>query len=171
MSTRELILYATPEGALADRIIEYFDVATRTLGRTTAQTYPPHCTLTGFFHRRSDRADRVIDHLGSVAVAVERPADPVRVDRLGVHDRWIGLELQSAWLLSVIDAVMRADRTEGDEDALRPKDWLHLSLAYGVDDLEPYAELASRHVDISLPVSWSVAIWERHRDGGWTRHG
>ena len=44
----ELILYATPTGPLADACAAYFGA----VEPTTAQTYPPHVTLTGFFHRR-----------------------------------------------------------------------------------------------------------------------
>ncbi|MDG2026150.1 MAG: hypothetical protein P8J50_03515 [Acidimicrobiales bacterium] len=50
MSRAELILYATPTGPLAEELDRLFaQFAER--APTTAQTYPPHCTLTGFFQR------------------------------------------------------------------------------------------------------------------------
>ena len=51
MSRRELILYATPTGPLADACDRFF-AAVESIGPTVAQTYPPHCTLTGFFPLR-----------------------------------------------------------------------------------------------------------------------
>jgi alpha-D-ribose 1-methylphosphonate 5-triphosphate diphosphatase len=47
---RELILYATPTRPLADQCNTFFEAAAD-LGPTSAQLYPPHCTLTGFFRR------------------------------------------------------------------------------------------------------------------------
>ncbi|MEM9042951.1 MAG: hypothetical protein AAGD33_23960, partial [Actinomycetota bacterium] len=136
---------------------------------TTAQTYPVHCTLTGFFRREGDRADAVLARLSAVVDSFgPAPRGAVRVDRLGVHDEWVGLELTSSWLLDVIAAVVAADDPGTDEDALRPKDWLHVSLAYGVDDLAPYASFARQTVDASLDASWRVGFWERHPDGRWT---
>ena len=171
MTERELILYACPVGPLADNLDTYFSEVAKRFGPTTAQTYPVHCTMTGFFRRRGNRADEAIRHLGEV---VERfgssPPNAVSIDRLGVHDGWVGLELTSAWVLDVIDAVVAADTPMGGEDTLRPKDWLHVSLAYGVDDVAPYADFARVNVDLSLPVAWKVRLWERNMNGSWTEH-
>ncbi|SRR5258706_15812318 len=54
-------------------------------------------------------------------------------------------------------------------DALRPKDWLHLSLAYGFPPERhgPLARLARELVDISAPVQWESCFYERHEDGAW----
>ena len=169
MSRRELILYACPSGPLGDAATNYFEEATRRFGATIAQTYPVHCTLTGVFRREDARADEVIARLSTVVESFGPPPDgAVRVERLGVHDGWVGLELTSSWLLDVIAAVVAADDPGTDEDALRPKDWLHVSLAYGVDDLAPYASFARETVDASLDASWRVGFWERHSDGAWT---
>ena len=67
MTERELILYACPIGPLADDLDAYFSQVTARFGPTTAQTYPVHCTLTGFFRRRGERADEVLTHLGGFA--------------------------------------------------------------------------------------------------------
>ena len=171
MTERELILYACPSGPLADDLDAYFSEVTSRFGPTTAQTYPVHCTLTGFFRRRGERADEVLAHLGEVLTDLgPPPSGAVTIERLGVHDGWVGLELTSPWLLELIDAVVAADVPHDDEDALRPKDWLHVSLAYGVDDLVPYVEFARETLDLTGPVGWEVRLWERNVNGAWTQH-
>ena len=169
MSRAELILYATPTGPLADQL----DRLHRDLADTvpsTAQRYPPHCTLTGFFHRDADEIDEVVAEVaGAVADVGAEPADPVRI--VGLHRRadWVGLELESPWLQDVTARFVELHRRRATDDALRPKDWLHLSIAYGVDDLRQAGEAAA-DLDLTLPVDWEVGLWQRHDDGGWTRH-
>lgn len=168
---RELILYATPTGPLAAACDRYFDVARSTLGPTTAHDFPPHCTLTGFFRRDHRRADEVVTELGTaIRDAGPVPPESVEVVALGCHDGWVGLELRSAWLQRLTAWIVAAHRLTPGDDALRPKDWLHLSLAYGVDgDLGPYARLAGEVVDPGAPAGWEVAVWER-AGVRWTRH-
>lgn len=168
MSERELILYAWPMGPLADAAQRYFDEATDRLGPTIAQSYPVHCTLTGFFRRADHRVGEVLAALGSAVDAFGEP-DDVAVERLGTRDGWVGLELRSRQLLEIIETVTTTDRPEHGEDALRPKDWLHVSLAYGVADLQPYEALAHEIIDPSLPATWCVGFWERLPDGNWIR--
>ncbi len=50
MPRAQLILYAIPTGLLAEQCDRLFRMV-RAIAPTTAQTYPPHCTLTGFFQR------------------------------------------------------------------------------------------------------------------------
>ena len=78
--------------------------------------------------------------------------------------------MRSPWLIEATSAVVDAHRPGPDEDALRPKEWLHLSLAYDVDDLDPYARLAVRSIDPTTPAGWELALWERLHDGQWLRH-
>jgi ubiquitin-associated SH3 domain-containing protein len=168
---RELILYATPTGPLADAVDRYFEEVAATAGATTAQTYPPHCTLTGFFRRTSDRADEVIAETAEVIGSLGPvPAGAVDVVGLTTTDDWVGLELRSPWLIEATAAVVAAHTVLPGDDALRPKDWLHLSLAYGVDDLAPHAELARRRVDPTSDHRWSIGLWERRPDGSWVDH-
>ncbi len=180
---RELILYAVPTGAFAAACDDYFARA-GLLGSTEAQRYPPHCTLTGFFRRTDRRSDEVIaevrcrlDGFGPVpngAVAVRGPA---------VRYGWFGFELDSPWLISATAAVVDADRLGPDDDAMRRKTWLHLSLAYGVDGLESYRALADEcfgsalaarggasDADVIAGAGWRVGLWERTADGSWIRH-
>ncbi|MEO0492213.1 MAG: hypothetical protein AAF081_02225, partial [Actinomycetota bacterium] len=102
-------------------------------------------------------------------IAAHGAPDDVVVDRLGIHDGWVGLELSSPGLLSIIDAVVAADVVAPGEDALRPKDWLHVSLAYGVADLDPYVALAEEIVDPMAVATWHVGFWERLPNGSWRR--
>ena len=161
MNERELIVYATPTGALADQCATYFARAEE-LGGTTAQTYPPHCTLTGFFRRRPDRVPAIVDcvteHIASTA---HPPQGAVTVVGLRQLDDWIGLELDSSWLIDWTSRLAEHMPVEADEDALRRKTWLHLSLAYGADDLAPYRAPAEQLVDAAADAQWLLGLWER----------
>ena len=168
---RELILYATPSGPLGDQCNAYFAEAKR-LGGTTAQTYPPHCTLTGFFRRTSTRAEGVITEMTELLTkAGSPPAAEVEVVGLRTTGDWVGIELRSLWLRRLTTRLIAAHRVGSGDDELRAKDWLHLSLAYGVEDLEPYAVAARRLMDPPTSAEWQLAIWERRADRSWVRHG
>lgn len=168
MDRCELIIYATPTGDLADACAEYFRRALE-LGGTTAQTYPPHVTLTGFFRWPALRRNHVRDVVaGLVDASGHPPADSVETSLLGDRDDWIGIEVRSPWLIDWIESLASQLPPEPHEDALRLKDWLHLSLAYGVDDLEPYRELAVEVIDATASARWEVALWERSANG-WMR--
>lgn len=160
----ELILYATPVGPLADALTEAFERISE-VSPTTAQTYPPHCTLTGFFHRDPSATARIAGEVARSANATT--TGPVEVTALHRGADWIGLELQSSWLLDVTAHFVRTHRLDPGDDELRPKDWLHLSIAYGVDDLAA-ADRALGDIDLSLSVFWEVGLWQRHPGGSWT---
>ena len=161
----ELIVYAVPVGPLAEAIDAFFaEVASRP---SRAQDYPPHCTLTGFFH---DDADAI----GTYVEAARGVARPVNVDiRLRTTTEWIGLEVQSPDLQQLTrDFAARVGPIASRRDPIRPKDWLHVSLAYGhdADDSDDLAELATRIVDPSADVDWELRLYER-RNGEWIIHG
>ena len=164
----EFILYATPSGPLAATLDDVF-ARLAAEGPTTAQAYPPHCTLTGFFHREPSAAPRLIAEL-----AAARGGDPQpptgEVEIVALHHRpdWIGFELRSPWLQQLTERFVERHVSRPDDDPLRPKDWLHLSIAYGEGDLRRAAEL-TRPFDLSLPVKWDVDLWQRHDDGAWSR--
>lgn len=170
MATSELIFYATPTGELAAACDRYFAAATA-LGPTTAQTYPPHCTLTGFFRRPAERVAEITAEIQQV-IADAGPVPDDAVSYLGLLDRpgWVGFELRSLWLAERTADVVLAHRLQPEDDALRPKDWLHLSLAYGVGDIDPYRNLATEHpLDPAPGGGWELALWERRADGAWRR--
>lgn len=161
-------MYATPTGPLADACTRFFAEAT-SIEPTTAQTYPPHVTLTGFFHRTSPRADGVTAEVRELLADLGPvPDGAVTVEELRVEPGWIGLVITSPWLLDVVGRFVASHRLEGDDDPLRPKDWLHLSLAYGVDDLDPYRRLAATF-PADAAAGWEVGLWERTTTGGWLR--
>lgn len=170
-SPAELILYATPTGWLAERCTSYFAQA-EAIGPTTAQTYPPHCTLTGFFRRDPSRVPAVVAEATNVIDAHPQPApDAVEIAALTMSDSWIGFELISPWLDDVIAAFVAKHEIQPDEDLIRPKNWLHLSLAYGIDDLVPYQpDAVPLNEIVGRDSTWDVALWERNADLTWTRH-
>ena len=93
MTRAELILYATPVGPLADAL-DCVYAHLSTTSPTTAQDYPPHCTLTGFFRRHLDEIVRIVAELErTIADVGPQPSDAVSV--IGLHRRadWVGLEL------------------------------------------------------------------------------
>lgn len=169
---RELILYATPTGALADTCAAYFAAASH-LGPTTAQTYPPHCTLTGFFHRDASALDRIADE-ARVAVGECAWVSSLAVDLVSLHttDTWVGIELRSQLFLDVADRFRVTHELGDDDDPIRCKDWMHLSLAYGDGiDLTRYGGLATGlFADAMTPCDWEIGLWERTGAGRWVRH-
>lgn len=164
MSRAELIIYATPTGPLADALADLFAELARR-APTTAQTYPPHCTLTGFFRRDRREIDRIRAEVTD-AVATTPPGS-VTINQLRATDTWVGLELTSPWLLAFTAAFVDVHRLGPGDDPLRPKDWLHLSIAYGEGDLAAAAPIATT-LDLDQPVGWEIGLWEREPDGMWT---
>ena len=88
---------------------------------------------------------------------------------VNLSDDWVGLEIRSQWLQGVAGAYAEAVGARPGEDALRLKDWLHLSLAYGVVDLTQHGVLAAEKIDPTASVDWEVGLWERHGSDTWTR--
>lgn len=156
----ELILYATPSGPLADACSRYFAA----VEPTVAQTYPPHVTLTGFFHRHDAR------RATAAAIALDPvPVEAVEIKRLVCSDEWVGLEVGSPWLETAAAGFAERVQPGAGEDEIRLKDWLHLSLAYGIDDLARHGARAEVEIDVTADVAWEVALWERSEDNGWER--
>jgi len=167
MTREELILYATPTGPLAAECERYFDAATD-LGPTVAQDFPPHCTLTGFFRRTPTRAVELVAEAASVLDGLgSAPPPVVEVVALRATPEWVGLELRSSWLRAVTDGLVARDRPGPGDDPLRPKTWLHLSLAYGPEDLSSHAELARTTFSARAAAGWQVGLWQRRDDGSW----
>lgn len=171
-SARELILYATPTGDFAEICAAYFAAAAH-LGATTAQTYPPHCTLTGFFHRDSSALDRIIRE-ARLAVGECARVSSVAVDLVSLHTtaQWVGIELRSQLFLDVADRFRITHERRESDDPIRCKDWMHLSLAYGDGvDLSRHGSLAAGLFGEALrPCDWEIGLWERTAIGQWLRH-
>ena len=162
---QELILYATPTGPLGRALDRFFADH-----GTTAQTYPPHVTLTGFFRRPETRADEIARQTADFLATSGQP-EPAEVDivELRTTDEWCGLVVDSPWLIDLTDRWMATQRVDTGEDALRPKRWLHLSLAYGDGAVADVAEAATAAIDVELTVGWEVGLWRRVEPGAWMR--
>ena len=178
----ELILYAEPGGELGARCAELWAATSVSDLSTTAQEYPPHVTLTGFFRRHRERIGDVrlaltdaLDAAVPAGLDGVRWAGPVTLE-FQANDDWVGLHVQAAWMDAVVAAFVAHTRTQPaapGEDPLRPKAWLHVSLAYGeqfealgdVDDLDAPA---AGFVGLTGESSWTVSLWER-ADPGWIR--
>lgn len=182
MPRAQLILYAIPTGLLAEQCDRLFRMV-RAIAPTTAQTYPPHCTLTGFFHRPVHRVHEVIDAFertcaepavrAAMADAGDRLVARRHVQALGVrrHPDWLGIELEAPVLrhvATVFAGELARSRRAGD-DAIRLKDWLHLSLAYDCDAalLDRHTALAGAMLGDDLACEWQLGLWRRHLGGRW----
>lgn len=172
---RELIVYLTPVGALGEACDAYFAATRRTLGATTAHSYPPHVTLTGFFRRTPERAEEVVaEFAANFNDALVAPEMSVNVMGLHASPEWVGLVVESEWAKARVAEFVDGHVVGAGDDAIRPKDWLHLSLAYGVlpdgVPLTSYEVVARRDVDPDLASSWRLGLWERTADGAWIQH-
>jgi ubiquitin-associated SH3 domain-containing protein len=170
---RELILYACPEGELAMQLGAYFQNAREDCGSNSAHRYPPHITLTGFYHDTPASIPIYVNALRkALSLGQKRVRCEVRIERMMFDQNFHGLAIESPWLkhLTASFAALATSKTRAD--AIRLKDWLHLSLAY---DFQPahathLKHLANALVDISAPVNWEVRLYERHGGDQWRIH-
>lgn len=177
----ELILYAEPGGELGARCADFWAAMSAADTTTSAQEYPPHVTLTGFFHRPPERLPDVLAAFeAALDAAVPAGFDGVRwaaptALELQANDEWTGLHVDAPWMDAVIAAFVAdaAVQVAGSgEDALRPKSWLHVSLAYGegYDHVarDAAAEAALPFTGLPAEAEWSVSLWRR-AEGAWER--
>ena len=80
--------------------------------------------------------------------------------------------LDGPWLKALIADFARSVDSPTRRDALRLKDWLHLSLAYAFppEQHAPLAALARELVDVTAPVAWELGFYERLEAGVWACH-
>lgn len=168
-----LILYALPTGdwaAMLNRTRAGFALAH---GRTEADRYPLHVTLTGSF----DVPRSAIDEVVRVAQRCGIDEDGLVVRVAGArHDRasrWLGLPIEGEALQAVAARFAAAVPTERLATRIRPKTNLHLSLAYGDVDvgvLEAIPEALDDALRRSSVQALDLALLE-HRPGDlWTTH-
>jgi ubiquitin-associated SH3 domain-containing protein len=168
-----LIVYLLPTGPLAEALGAYWRDADA-LGPNTALSYPPHCTVTGFFARPPDRVDAVAAALDGAARS--RLGDPpvlaVRVESLVIEPRWHGLVLASPELEAFSTRLVDDLPTGPGEEPVRSKQGPHVSLAYGfgAEAAAELADLARRLVSPRAGVGWDLALCERALDGTWSEH-
>lgn len=171
---RRLIVYACPFGALAEQIERYYAASLAACGANAAHSYMPHCSLTGFFH--ADRAT-IATYSAALDTALRRarptqPSLPLTINEIALREDFHGLLLSGPWLQTLIADFAHTAHSATRRDALRLKDWLHLSLAYAFPPHQhtALAKLAREMVDITTSVSWELRFYERHADGAWTCH-
>jgi ubiquitin-associated SH3 domain-containing protein len=171
MDLRELIVYACPVGPLADQLQRYFACAQRDFGPNAAHRYPAHITLTGFFHDVPASVPSYLSCLSRSLKQAEYPASIVITD-LMCDPHFHGLLIESAWLKQVMAHFALLAQSSTRADALRLKDWLHLSLAYEFlsNQHDGLSALARECIDLHTPVDWEVRFYERAGQA-WCCHG
>jgi hypothetical protein len=174
MSPARLIVYACPLGPLAAQIERFYRVSRERFGRNSAHAYPPHITLTGFFHDEAAAIPLYYAALAAALAATPRPRDgAIAVSELAIKEEFHGLLISSPWLETLAAAFAERAASPTRHEALRLKRWLHLSLAYGFgrEDGPGLGELARELVDPAAPVSWELRLYEQLPDGEWSTHG
>lgn len=167
---RELILYACPEGELAMRLQAYYAQSRQECGANAAHRYPPHITLTGFYH---DTAESISIYTlalrQALSMAHKKARCTVRIERMMFEPNFHGLVIESPWLKHMTATFASLAKSTTRADAIRLKDWLHLSLAYEFDAAHAthLKHLAIELVDVSAQVDWEVRLYERHGDDQW----
>ncbi len=172
----ELILYACPTGELAVRLQEYFDASASTCGANMAHAFPPHCTLTGFFH---DQRSAVSRYVAALRNALEQSAladghVELRAVSLQLMESFHFILLSSVGVKRLVRRFAATAASPTRAEPLRTKEWLHLSLAYGFPTayqgaLRRVACERLGSVD-SIPATWEICLYERTRDERWIRH-
>jgi hypothetical protein len=171
----KLIVYACPDGPLAEQVARFYAASRRRFGPNNAHAYPAHITLTGFFHDDAAAIPRYSDALEAAharAIAA-RPASPVQIRELAFLDDFYGLLIDSPWLESLGADFATTMDSPTRRDELRLKTRLHLSLAYGfrAEHGPVLAAMARSMVDPGAPVAWELRLYERLPGSGWVCHG
>lgn len=168
------IIYACPVGELADQLAAYFEKSRHACGPNTAHEYMPHCTLTGFFEDVTSAAPKYTQALERSLKRFRRsqPTPPLQIDGLKFRADWHGLELSSEWLRKLILDFVCTATSPTRKSPLRPKEWLHLSLAYGFlpDQADTLKALAEDLVDPASAVNWELRFYQRQPDQSWICH-
>jgi hypothetical protein len=174
-SLARLIVYACPVGALAAQIETFFARSRARCGPNSAHAYPPHITLTGFFHDQVEALPRYQAALAAAHAAAmpTRPPEPVVISELLLSNKFHGLLVNSPWLEALTADFAARAGSPSRQDPLRLKSKLHLSLAY---DFRPahgptLAELAQALVQPQAEVSWELRFYQQQPTGAWVVHG
>jgi ubiquitin-associated SH3 domain-containing protein len=172
---RELIIYACPLGPLADQLEAYFAQSKAECGPNKAHDYMPHVTLTGFFH---DVAASIPVYASALYAALskarfEPPASAITVTGLVLREGFHYLDICAPWVQALVADFACHVRSATRTDALRLKDGLHLSLAYGFapERGERLAQLAQELVDPFATARWELRLYERSEANQWSLHG
>jgi len=170
----KFIVYACPVGQLAEQLARYSQISLVECGVNAAHKYMPHCTLTGFFR---DELGAISLYLHALTTAYQqalstRPQPAIIITEMTFQPQWHGLQLQSPWLRQLTAKFATMADSPTRQEALRLKDWLHLSLAYEFtsEQQERLAILAQEIVNPQATVEWELRFYQQHSDGLWTCH-
>jgi hypothetical protein len=170
----KLIVYACPTGELEHQILAFYAASRERFGVNSAHAYPPHITLTGFFHDDQATVPRYVAALDAAhaAALAARPASLVAVTGLACKADFHGLLFSAPWLEGLAADFAARAASPSRRDAIRLKRDLHLSLAYGFrpQDGPDLGALARSLVKPGAPAGWELRLYERLADGGWRIH-
>jgi ubiquitin-associated SH3 domain-containing protein len=146
----------------------------RLYGANAAHRYMPHITLTGFFRDLPATVGHYIRQLERALAALPTP-DPGTIVALSgplFQENFHLLQVESPWLKQLVLEFIPLAHTRSRQEAIRNKDWLHLSLAYEFPTEQHAAlqQLATETVHLDAPVTWELRFYERHPDNTWTCH-
>jgi ubiquitin-associated SH3 domain-containing protein len=171
--SNSFIVYACPTGELAEQLDRYFQHSLAICGANAAHRYMPHCTLTGFFQDEETAIPFYVQVLDrALRQAQPCPSPVITIQQLTFRPDWHGLELQSDWLKNMIASFATLATSPTRQDALRLKDWLHLSLAYEFqpEQSKSLIQLAQEYINLQASVQWELRFYQRHPDQGWICH-
>jgi ubiquitin-associated SH3 domain-containing protein len=171
--TVELIVYACPTGQLADELAEYFRAAAGRFGENAAHAYPPHVTLTGFFHVDAAALPATVAALDRAVLDLRpAPEDAVRVWEVLFQPDFHGLLIAAPWPAAVATRFAALHAAADQPEAIRLKHDLHLSLAYefAAADHDGLQALAMELVGPRSPAAWELRLYERRPDRQWFAH-
>lgn len=171
----KFILYACPTGQLADQIDAYFEAVKTNFNWNPALDYMPHCSLTGFFHDNATAAQHYTLALEEILTHM-RPSQPdpvMRVSGMFFDSDFHGFTLQSSWLTDLTQAFAAATGFGTRREAIRLKEWLHLSLAYRFksDEHNALKARAQQLINPQASVGWDLRFYQRRNANQWTCHG
>ena len=177
-TTTRLIVYACPRGPLNDQIEAYYARTLNEFGANRAHDYMPHCTLTGFFHDDLFAVPRYIAALEKAVFgegekrAEESAAASLRITGMPLARDWMGLTLEAEALRRRIAAFAEIAHSPTRAEALRLKDDLHLSFAYGFapEHQAALARIAAETINPDAPVEWDLRFYERRPANQWVCH-
>jgi ubiquitin-associated SH3 domain-containing protein len=167
----DLIVYACPTGELATQLNAFFARSRAEIGPNAAHRYPPHITLTGFFHDTPSSIPNYVTALREALAAAPRLA-AIHVTGAMYEPHFYGLLIESPWLQNVTKAFAYLANSSTRADAIRLKDWLHLSLAYEFqpEQAKPLQAIARAMVDVTAPAGWELRLYERFGRDEWRCH-
>jgi ubiquitin-associated SH3 domain-containing protein len=131
--------------------------------------------LTGFFHDNASAAQHYTLALEEILAQMRPPQpDPVmRVTGMFFDSDFHGFTLKSDWLADLTEAFAATTCSETRGEAIRIKEWLHLSLAYGFkpDEHNALKSMAQQRINPQAAVGWDLRFYQRQDENRWTCHG